>query len=69
MDWLRQQDPRVVRGVALVMFGLAFLLVYLANRTTTPVDVVLIVLAIAAGVTGFALWLMYGDMVDRGRRR
>jgi hypothetical protein len=69
MDWLRTQEPRVVRGVALGMFGLAFLLVYFANRTTTPVDVILIVLAIAAGVTGFALWLMYGDMVDRGPRR
>jgi uncharacterized membrane protein YidH (DUF202 family) len=69
MDWLRTQDPRVVRGVALGTFGLAFLLVYFANRTTTPVDVILIILGIAAGVTGFALWLMYGDMVDRGRRR
>lgn len=69
MDWLRRQDPQVVKWVALAMFGLAFLLAYLANRTGTPLDVIFIVLGIASGVTGFALWLMYGDMVDRGPRR
>lgn len=69
MDWFRKQDPQVVKWVALAMFGLAFIFVYYANRTTTPTDVILIVLAIASGVTGFALWLMYGDMVDRGPRR
>lgn len=69
MDWFRKQDPQVVKWLALAMFGLAFILVYYANRTTSPVDVILIVLGIAAGFTGFALWLMYGDMVDRGPRR
>lgn len=69
MDWFRKQDPQVVKWVALAMFGLAFILVYYANRTSTPVDVILIILAIVSGVTGFALWLMYGDMVDRGPRR
>lgn len=69
MDWFRKQDPQVVKWVALAMFGLAFIFVYYANRTSTPVDVILIVLAVASGVTGFALWLMYGDMVDRGPRR
>ena len=69
MDWLRKQDPQVVKWLALAMFGLAFILVYYANRTGTPLDAILIVLGIAAGVTGFALWLMYGDMVDRGPRR
>lgn len=69
MDWFRKQSPQVVKWLALAMFGLAFILVYYANRTTSPVDVILIVLGIAAGVTGFALWLMYGDMVDRGPRR
>ena len=69
MDWFRKQDPQVVKWVALAMFGLAFILAYYANQTGTPVDVILIVLGIASGVTGFALWLMYGDMVDRGPRR
>lgn len=69
MDWFRKQDPQVVKWVALAMFGLAFIFVYYANRTSTPVDVILIILGIASGVTGFALWLMYGDMVDRGPRR
>lgn len=69
MDWFRKQDPQVVKWVALAMFGLAFILVYYANQTGTPLDVILIVLGVAAGVTGFALWLMYGDMVDRGPRR
>lgn len=69
MDWFRKQDPQVVKWLALAMFGLAFILVYYANRTTSPVDIILIVLGIVSGVTGFALWLMYGDMVDRGPRR
>lgn len=69
MDWFRKQDPQVVKWLALAMFGLAFILVYYANRTTSPVDIILIVLGIGSGITGFALWLMYGDMVDRGPRR
>lgn len=69
MDWFRQQDPQVVRWVALAMFGLAFILVYFANQTTMPLDAMLIVLAVAAGITGFRLWLLYGELADRGPRR
>lgn len=69
MEWFRRQDPQVVKWVALGMFGLAFILMYYANRTGNPVDVILIILGIAAGVTGFALWLVYGDLVDRGPRQ
>jgi Na+/melibiose symporter-like transporter len=69
MDWFRQQDPQVVKWVALAMFGLAFILVYLANQTSMPLDVILIVLGLAVGIVGFRLWLMYGELVDRGPRR
>jgi len=69
MDWFRQQDPQVVKWLSLAMFGLAFILAYIANQTTVPLDVILIVLGIASGIFGFRLWLMYGEMVDRGPRR
>jgi threonine/homoserine efflux transporter RhtA len=69
MDWFRQQEPQVVRWVALAMFGLAFIFVYFANKTSVPVDIMFIVLTIAAGIIGFRLWLLYGEMVDRGPRR
>lgn len=69
MDWFRQQDPQVVKWLSLAMFGLAFILAYFANQTTVPLDVILIVLGIASGIIGFWLWLMYGEMVDRGPRR
>lgn len=68
MNWLKKQDPQVVKWLAIAMFGLAFILAYYANQLTPPIDVILIVLGIASGVTGFALWLMYGDMVDHGPR-
>jgi threonine/homoserine efflux transporter RhtA len=69
MDWLRRQDPQVVKWLALAMFGLAFILVYAANQVSMPFDAILIVLAVAAGIVGYRLWLMYGDQVDRGPRR
>lgn len=69
MDWFRQQDPQVVKWVALAMFGLAFILAYVANQTTMPLDVILIILGLAVGIVGFRLWLMYGEKVDRGPRR
>lgn len=69
MGWFRKQDPQVVKWVALAMFGLAFILMYYATETSPPIDIILIVLGIAAGFTGFALWLMYGDMVDHGPRK
>lgn len=69
MDWFRQQEPQVVRWVALAFFGLAFIFVYVANQTSVPVDIIFIVLAAASGITGFRLWLLYGEMVDRGPRR
>ena len=69
MDWIKKQDPQVVKWLALSMFGLAFLFVYFANQTSPPVDVILILLGVVDGVIGFALWLAYGDMADRGPRR
>jgi hypothetical protein len=69
MDWFRRQDPQVVKWLALAMFGLAFILVYAANQVTLPLDVILIILAVVAGIVGYRLWLMYGDQVDRGPRR
>lgn len=69
MDWFRKQDPQVVKWVALGMFGLAFILVYFANQTDTPTDVILIILGIGSGVAGYVLWLVYGDRVDRGPRQ
>ena len=69
MDWIKKQDPQVVKWLALSMFGLACLFIYFANRTSPPVDVILIILGVVDGVIGFALWLAYGDLVDRGPRR
>jgi drug/metabolite transporter (DMT)-like permease len=69
MNWIRQQSPQLVKWMALSMFGLAFILVYYAQNTTSPVDVILIIAAIISGVAGFALWLIYGEKVDGGPRR
>lgn len=69
MKWLRHVSPQTLKWTAIAMFALAFLAVYISQRTTPPTDVVLIIVAIASGITGFMLWIMYGDRVDGGPRR
>jgi drug/metabolite transporter (DMT)-like permease len=69
MNWIRQQSPQLVKWLAISMFGLAFIFVYLSQDTTFPADAVLIVAAIVSGVAGFGMWLIYGDKVDGGPRR
>jgi len=69
MDRLRQLSPQTLKWIAIGLFVVAFLAVFVAQRTTSPVDVIAIVLAIALGVGGFGLWLMYGERVDGGPRR
>ena len=69
MDRLRQLSPQSLKWIAIGLFAAAALAVYVAQRTTSPVDVIAIMLAIALGVGGFVLWLMYGERVDGGPRR
>jgi drug/metabolite transporter (DMT)-like permease len=69
MNWIRQQEPQLIKWIALALFGLAFILVYYAQSTTSPTDVILIIGAIISGVAGFAMWLIYGEKVDGGPRR
>jgi CHASE2 domain-containing sensor protein len=69
MDRIRQLSPQALKWLALSLFVVAFVLVYLAQRTTSPADVVFIVVAIVSAVGGFGLWLMYGERVDGGPRR
>lgn len=69
MDRLRQLSPQTLKWSSIALFAFAFLAVFVAQRTTSPVDVICIVLAILAGVVGFNLWIMYGERVDGGPRR
>jgi hypothetical protein len=69
MNRLRELPPQSLKWIAIGLFAAAFLAVFIAQRTASPVDIAAIVLAIAFGVAGFMLWLMYGERVDGGPRR
>lgn len=69
MNRIRQLSPQATKWLAIALFVVAFVLVYLAQDTTPPTDVIFVVLAIASAVSGFALWLIYGDRVDGRPRR
>ena len=68
MDRLRQLSAQSLKWTAIGLFVAAFIAVYIAQRTTTPVDIIAIVLAIALGIGGFMIWLMYSERVDGGPR-
>lgn len=68
MDRLRQLSAQSLKWTAIGLFVAAFIAVYIAQQTASPIDIIAIVFAIALGVGGFMIWLMYGERVDGGPR-
>lgn len=64
MNRLRQLSPQALKWTSIGLFVLAFAAVFIAQRTSPPIDIASIILAIILGVAGFMLWLMYGERVD-----